>query len=170
MESKAKILGHPIHPMLIVLPLGLFIMAVVADAIYLTTGRLAFTMVAYYNIAAGIITGLLAAVFGVVDWLAIPKGTRAKTVGLYHGAGNVVVVLLFAISWWLRRENGGSPELTSFALAAVGLLLGAVTGWLGGELVDRLGVGVDDGAHLNSPNSLSGRPASEGSPRRPVSG
>ncbi len=49
-------------------------------------------------------------------------------------------------------------------------MLGAVTGWLGGELVDRLGVGVDDGAHLNSPSSLTGRPAHEGAVNRPVRG
>ena len=169
MESRAKLAGHPIHPMLIVLPLGLLIMAVVADVIYLTTGRLAFATVAYYNIAGGIISGLLAAIFGAIDWWAIPSGTRAKAIGLWHGLGNVVVVALFAASWWMRSANFDlTPNTVAFSLGAVGLLLGAVTGWLGGELVDRLGVGVDDGAHLNAPNSLSGRPAHEGSTRRPV--
>lgn len=171
MESRAKLLGHPIHPMLIVLPLGLFIMAVVADGIYLATGRVAFATVAYWNIAGGILSGLLAAVFGAIDWLAIPSGTRAKAIGLYHGLGNVVVVTLFAVSWWLR---GGSadvvPTPAAFSIAVAGLLLGAVSGWLGGELVDRLGVGVDDGAHLNAPNSLAGRPAHEGPINRPVRG
>ena len=169
MESRAKLAGHPIHPMLIVLPLGLLIMAVVADVIYLTTGRLAFATVAYYNIAGGIISGLLAAVFGAIDWWAIPSGTRAKAIGLWHGLGNVVVLALFAASWWLRSASIDlTPSTVAFSLGGVGLLLGAVTGWLGGELVDRLGVGVDDGAHLNAPSSLSGRPAHEGSTRRPA--
>jgi uncharacterized membrane protein len=169
MESRAKLFGHPIHPMLIVLPLGLLIMAVIADVMYLVTDSAAWATVAYYNIAAGIITGLLAAVFGTIDWLAIPSGTRAKWIGLYHGVGNVVVVAVFALSWWLRSADPAFiPSTRAFALGVAGLMLGAVTGWLGGELVDRLGVGVDDGAHLNSPNSLSGRPAHEGSTRRPV--
>jgi len=160
MESKAKLLGHPIHPMLIVLPLGLFIAAVVFDAVYLWRGSSAFAMAAYWNIAAGVVGGLLAAVFGLIDWLAIPAGTRAKRIGLLHGGSNVVVVLIFAFVW-MRRGNMGdtAPTTMLFLLEVVALALGSVAGWLGGELVDRLGVGVDDGAHLDAPSSLSGRPA-----------
>src|SRR5439155_22882611 len=123
------------------------VMSLIFDIMHLATGDADFSIAAYWCIAAGIIGGLLAAVFGLVDWLAIPGGTRAKGVGLWHGAGNVVVVALFAGSWWLRS---GSPEYVPGAAAVVlsvlAVLLGAVTGWLGGELVDRLGVGVDSGA------------------------
>lgn len=160
MESRAKFLGHPIHPMLIVLPLGLFISAVVFDALYLWLDTPAFATVAYWNIAGGVIGGLLAAVFGSIDWLAIPSGTRAKRIGLLHGASNVVVVLIFATAWLMRGGAiDNAPGMGVFLLEAGGLVLGAVAGWLGGELVDRLGVGVDDGAHLDAPSSLSGRPA-----------
>jgi uncharacterized membrane protein len=165
MESRAKLLGHPIHPMLIVFPLGLLITAVIFDVIYLVTGNTGFASVSYWNIAAGVIGGLLAAVFGLVDWLAIPSGTRAKAIGLWHGVGNVVVVVLFIVSWLLRRgEPGHAPSRLAFALALVAICLGAVTGWLGGELVHRLGIGVDPGAHPDSLSSLSGRPAEERSP------
>jgi uncharacterized membrane protein len=160
MESKVKLLGHPIHPMLIVLPLGLFIAAVVFDAVYMWRGSTAFATAAYWNIAGGIVGGLLAAVFGLIDWIAIPGGTRAKRIGLLHGGANVVVVLIFALVWLMRGNTpGAAPTTTLFALEVVGLALGSVGGWLGGELVDRLGVGVDDGAHLDAPSSLSGRPA-----------
>ena len=160
MESRAKFLGHPIHPMLIVLPLGLFIAAVVFDALYLWRGSATFATVAYWNIAGGIVGGLLAAVFGLIDWLAIPGGTRAKRIGLLHGGSNVLVVVIFTLVW-LARGNSlhNGPTTTLFLLELVGLALGSVGGWLGGELVDRLGVGVDDGAHLDAPSSLSGRPA-----------
>jgi uncharacterized membrane protein len=146
--------------MLIVLPLGLFISAVVFDAVYLWRGSPTFATVAYWNIAAGIVGGLLAAVFGLIDWVAIPAGTRAKRIGLLHGAGNVVVVLMFAIVWWMRANSfDATPTTGLFLLEVVALALGSVAGWLGGELVDRLAVGVDDGAHLDAPSSLSGRPA-----------
>ena len=160
MESRAKLLGHPIHPMLVVLPLGLFIGAVVFDAVYLWRGSPTFATAAYWNIAAGIVGGLLAAVFGLIDWLAIPAGTRAKRIGLLHGASNVVVVGMFALAWLARGNTPGTaPTATLFLLEAAALALGSVAGWLGGELVDRLAVGVDDGAHLDAPSSLSGRPA-----------
>jgi uncharacterized membrane protein len=160
MESRAKLLGHPVHPMLIVLPLGLFIAAVVFDALYLWRGTLTFAAVGYWNIAGGILSGLLAAVFGLIDWLAIPSGSRAKRIGLLHGGSNVVVVLAFAVVWWLRSSSVDvRPSGGVFLIELGALVLGSVAGWLGGELVDRLGVGVDDGANINAPSSLSGRPA-----------
>src|SRR3954469_8431297 len=139
MESRAKLLGHPVHPMLIVVPLGLFIGAVVFDAVHLWRGSAVMAQVAYWNIAGGIVGGLLAAVFGLIDWLAIPAGTRAKGVGLLHGAINLVVVLMFAFVWWSRSDVSGLVANNGlFLLEVVALLLGSVSGWLGGELVDRL--------------------------------
>lgn len=160
MESKVKLLGHPIHPMLIVFPLGLLITALVFDVVYLSTRNTSFATVSFWCIAAGIVGGLLAALFGLIDWLNVPNDTRAKSVGMWHGLGNVVVVALFAVSWWIRYNDAAHvPSTAAFVLALLGVALGGVTGWLGGELVDRLGVGVDPGAHLNAPSSLSGMPA-----------
>ncbi len=162
MESRAKFLGHPIHPMLIVFPLGLFITSVIFDVIYLANGNTTLPTISYYNILAGIGFGLLAAIFGFRDWLAIPAGTRAKEVGGMHGIGNVVVVLLMGLSWLIRANSANFiPSTLGFILSFAGVGLGAVTAWLGGELVDRLGVGVDRGAHLDAPSSLSGQPAHE---------
>lgn len=156
-----KLFGHPIHQMLVVFPLGLFATAVVFDVIGLIRAQGYWSGLSFWMIAAGIVGGLLAAVFGLLDWLGIPAGTRAKFIGLLHGGGNLVVTLLFIGSWMLRRTAPESLTTTQFLLSFVGVLLALVTGWLGGELVDRLGVGVDAGANLNAPSSLSGRPASE---------
>jgi uncharacterized membrane protein len=156
MESKAKLFGHPIHQMLIAFPLGLLAMALIFDLIALAAGWPKLHEAAYYMIGAGVVSGLLAAVFGLVDWIAIPGQTRAKRVGALHGGGNVVVVLLFAMSWWLRRDVPAEPELLAIVIAGVAAVIATVTAWLGGELVDRLGVGVDDGAHLDAPSSLRG--------------
>ena len=151
-----KLAGHPIHPMLIVFPLGLLITSLIFDIIYLGTGNHAWTTVAEYLIGAGILGGLLAAVFGFVDWVGIPEGTRAKTIGLWHGGANGVVVVLFIISWFLRLPDPAHPGAAAIVLSFLGVGLGAVSGWLGGELVDRLGIGVDEGANPDAPSSLSG--------------
>lgn len=162
MESRVKLLGHPVHPMLIVFPLGLFISAVVFDGLYLRNHSIAMAEVGYFNIAGGVLGGLIAAVFGLIDWLAIPSGTRAKRIGLIHGASNVVVVLLFAFVWVTRTDSAmHAPNPTTYLIEVGAIVLGAFAGWLGGELVDRLGVGVDDGANLNARSSLSGGPAGQ---------
>jgi uncharacterized membrane protein len=150
----AKLLGHYIHPMLIVFPLGLFVTAIVFDVIRFVTGTPLWSIVSYWMIAAGIIGGLVAAVFGLLDWLGLDSGSRAHRIGAWHGIGNVVVVVLFAISWLLRRGDPGQPSLGAFVLVLIGGGLGLVTGWLGGELVERLAIGVDEGAHPNAPSSL----------------
>jgi uncharacterized membrane protein len=156
MESRAKAFGHPIHPMLIVFPLGLLATALGLDIAYAITERQALAVAAYWNIAIGVVTGLLAAVFGAIDWLAIPANTRAKRIGMLHGLGNVVVILLFSLAWLSRGETFyHEPRLVSLVLEIAGGLLALVTGWLGGELVDRLGVGVDRDAHLDAPSSLT---------------
>ena len=170
MESKAKALGHPIHQMLIPFPFGLLATAVIFDIIYLVWGNPTMAAVAFWMIVAGIVGGLAAAPFGLIDYLAIPQGTRAKSVGLVHGLGNVVVLLLFAASAWLRygaaapAAGAYAPSTPALVLSFAGFALAGLTGWLGGELVDRHAVGVDNGAHLDSPHSLSGRPAGEGAP------
>lgn len=155
MESRAKLFGHPIHQMLIVFPLGLLATSLFFDVIALAADIPGLSQASYYMIAAGIISALAAAVFGLIDFLAIPNGTRAKRIGMMHGGGNVLVVVLFAISWFLRRGHPADPGMLAVILSAAGAGLGGVTGWLGGELVDRLGVGVDDGANLDAPSSLT---------------
>jgi uncharacterized membrane protein len=155
MESRVKIFGHPVHPMLIVLPLGLFVAAIVFDAIYLSRGFSTVRTVGFWNIAGGIIGGLVAAIFGLIDWLAIPPRTRAKYIGIWHAISNVAAIVVFAIVFFTRYNRPGfatTPGL--FIVEICALVLALIGGWLGGELVDRLGVGVDDDANLNAPNSM----------------
>jgi uncharacterized membrane protein len=169
MDSRAKMLGHPVHPMLVVFPLGLFATSLVFDLVRLAGGGDSFSVAAFYMIAAGIVGGLAAAVFGLVDFLAIPRHTRAKTIGAAHGLANVVIVGLFIASWGIRYGDPAAAKGGAILLSGIAVLLALVSGWLGGELVDRLGVGVDDGAHLDAPSSLSGRPAAERwAPPRPL--
>ena len=144
MESRAKLLGHSIHPIMIVFPLGLLATGVVFDVIHLIWGNPTFATVAYWMIASGIIGGLLAAPFGWIDWFAIPSGSRAKTIGLMHGLGNMTAILFFILSWWMRYDAPERPELMASLFSFIGAGLAAVGGWLGGELVFRHRVGVAD--------------------------
>jgi uncharacterized membrane protein len=157
MESRVKLFGHPIHQMLIVFPLGLLATALIFDVVRLIAADGFWSEMSYWMIAAGIISGLVAAPFGLIDWLAIPSGTRAKRIGAVHGGGNVAVLALYAVSWLMRGGNPAAPEAPALAMAFLGGGLALITGWLGGELVDRLAVGVDEGAHLNAPSSLTTR-------------
>ncbi|MCX5068811.1 DUF2231 domain-containing protein [Micromonospora lupini] len=155
MESRLKVLGHPVHPMLVMFPVALLVTAVLFDIVDTVGGPDFLAEVAYWNITVGLVGGLLAAVAGSFDLLAIPTGTRAKRVGLLHAGANIAVILLFAAVWAVRlnadsRAAGGS--LIAIEVVAVAIL--GISAWLGGELVDRLGVGVDRDAGLDAPSSL----------------
>lgn len=154
MQGRATFLGHPVHQMLIVFPLGLLATSVVFDLLHLATRSTNLAIVSHWMLVAGLIGGVIAAPFGTIDWLAVPRGTRAKAIGALHGGGNLVVVLLFGASWWVRREQTEAPPGLAIVLSLLAGGLAGVTAWLGGELVSRLGVGVHDGAGVNAPSSL----------------
>jgi uncharacterized membrane protein len=156
MHARVRLLGHPVHQMLVVFPLGLLATAVVFDIIYLISNSQVMAAVSYWMIAAGLIGGLLAAPFGTIDWLGIPAGTRAKRIGAMHGGGNVLVLLLFALSFFLR-DTAYAPGLAQMVWSFAGAGIALVTAWLGGELVDRLGIGVDEDAGINASSSLHKR-------------
>jgi uncharacterized membrane protein len=169
MESKVKLVGHPVHPMLIVFPLGLLATAVIFDILYLIFGNRLLPTASYYMIAAGVLGGLLAAIFGFIDWLALPNNSRAKNIGLWHGLGNVTIVVLFIVSWFLRGNNVDFiPDSLALILSFAGTALALVTAWIGGELVYRLGVGVDPGANVNAPSSIAEPSASATTTKRSV--
>ncbi|WP_026295569.1 DUF2231 domain-containing protein [Methylophilus methylotrophus] len=153
MKARARFLGHPIHQMLIVFPLGLLGTAVVFDLIYLVTHLQSIALVAYWMLAAGIVGAAAAIPFGIIDYTIIPAGTRAKRIGLMHGFGNGVVSVLFVLSW-IMREQHSAPSASALACSFLGLVLALITAWLGGELVSKLGVGVHEHASPNAPSSL----------------
>lgn len=157
MESRAKLFGHSIHQMLIAFPLGVLGMSFFFDIIGLVADNDGFLRAAFYMIAGGVISGLIAAVFGFIDFRGIPDGTRAKRIGTLHGVGNVFVTGMFAASWFVRRGDPSAPPMLAIILSGAAVALALVTAWLGGELVSRLSVGVDDGANVNAPSSLSGK-------------
>ena len=145
--------------MLVVMPLGMLMGGIIFDLLAKGEKKADRAKVAQTLYGAGVISGLIAALPGVWDWSFIPGGTRAKTIGAIHGSGNVLVLALFGLSWLLRRDDVTNPSKTAKALALSGFAVSGVTAWLGGEMSYRLGVGVDKGANLDSPSSLSGKKA-----------
>ena len=135
-----RILGHPIHQMLVVFPLGLLATSFFFDIAWAVTGRAQLAIVAWWMIVAGVIGGAAASFFGVLDCLAIPRGTRARRLGALHGGGNAVVALLFAASLFVRQEAPDHPGALAIALSGLGVLLTVITGWLGGELAESAAV------------------------------
>lgn len=139
--STAAIFGHPIHPMLIPFPAASLMALPVVDVVFLVTGDPFWANVGWWLLVAGIVTGLLAAVPGIIDYFSNAHVTRMKTAKI-HGAGNLAAITLSAVNLWLRFDSpenvAGAPVALSFAVLA---LLG-VTAWLGGELSYRHRVGI----------------------------
>lgn len=165
MESRTKLLGHPVHQMLVPIPAGLFIVGAVLDIVQWFAKTSWIPTVTYWNLVIGVVAAVVAALFGLADWTKIPDHTRAKRIGRFHAVSNLLTVMLFVGSLWIRSDMiGYALNAPALALEVVALLLLATAAWLGGELVDRLGVGVDDGANLDAPSSLRTRQIP--SPRR----
>jgi uncharacterized membrane protein len=138
MKAKARIFGLPLHQILIVFPLGLLATSFFFDLAWLAKGRAELAVVASWLIFAGVIGGAAASLFGLIDWLAIPRGTHAWRVGAWHGGGNLIVAVLFAISWIIRRDAPANPEGIAIALSGCGVLLTVLTGWLGSQLAEQM--------------------------------
>lgn len=147
MASPASIGGHPIHPMLIPFPIALWAFSLIADLVYLWRGNPVWRdWIAFYTLLAGIIGAALAAVFGIIDWLSI-KDREVKKIADWHARLNVIALLIFAVSFYLRTTSGaslvGGSHTIPVLLSVVGVILITISGWLGGEMVFRHGVAVD---------------------------
>ena len=147
MASPASIGGHPIHPMLIPFPLALWFFSLIADLIYLWRGNPVWRdWIAFYALLGGIIGAAAAAVFGIIDWLSI-KDRAVKKVADWHARLNVIALLIFAGSFYLRTAGGsgwvGGSYTVPLLLSVVGVILITISGYLGGELVFKHGVAVN---------------------------
>jgi uncharacterized membrane protein len=139
MRTPANIAKHPIHPMLVAIPIGLWIFSLVCDLIFrFGSGNPNWEIVAKYTLVAGIIGALIAAVPGFIDMLSLPWPT--KRIALMHMAINLTVVALYVVNAWLRRR-GVSDAAIWLSVIAVAML--AVSGWLGGKMVYVHGVAVE---------------------------
>jgi uncharacterized membrane protein len=138
--------GHPFHPILVTVPIGAWVASLIFDlAAHLSDEAETFAAGAYWLIGIGIVGALLAAVFGLLDLLTIPRGTPAFRTGLTHMALNLTVVVLFVVDFAVRAANGyEDPSTPGLILSLIALALLSVSGWLGGKLAYHYGVRVAD--------------------------
>jgi uncharacterized membrane protein len=148
MTTPASLKGHPVHTMLVPLPIGLWTFALVADVLARVTGGPEWQTVAFYSIGGGVVGALLAAIPGLIDLISLPPGPTRRT-GIWHLCVNLAAVAVFAVNFlmrWGTLDHSGPLFLT-----VLGIVLISVSGWLGGELVYRGGVGVAPAAREGTP-------------------
>ena len=138
MESRLRIAGQAVQPVLVMFPLGLFSMAVLFDLANLLGAPSIIGALAYWNIVAGLIGGVLVALAGAIDLMFVRNGTRAKRIGVLQGLMNLGVLILFAVILMLRMRTpdrvAGGGLFTVELLALGAAVFGA---WYCGELVKR---------------------------------
>jgi uncharacterized membrane protein len=154
MKSRAAIGGHPLHPIFVTIPIGLWSFAPICDLIYhLGWGDASWKTTAFYCIGGGILGAIAAITTGWIDY-SIVKGAAAATVAKFHLILNVVVSCLFVVSFGLRFEEFKTAAFSLFPvfISLVGTLLLGISGYLGGELVSRFGVSVHRETQASSGN------------------
>ena len=144
-QSTAKIGGHPIHPMLIPFPIVCFIGALVTDIVFLNNHDAGWATASRYLLGIGIVMGLLAAVAGLTDFMGSER-IRSMGDAVKHMLANVTAVVLSIVNFFVRLGNDSAIAGIGIILSAVVVLILIYSGWKGGDLVFRHGIGVDDRA------------------------
>ena len=141
MRTPANIAKHPIHPMLVAIPIGLWIFSLICDLVHrFGSTNPNWTVVAWYTLVGGIIFALIAAVPGFIDMLSLPWDT--KRIALSHMSINLTVVALYVVNAYVRKHSHGASD-AGIWFSVLAVLMLAVSGWLGGKMVYIHGVAVD---------------------------
>ena len=141
--STASYKGHPLHPILIPLPIGLWVFSLVSDLIFkFGFGSSVWNEVAFYTLAGGIVGALIAALPGFVDLVGITN-PKTKSIAIWHMLLNLLAVAVFAADFWLRMSRPAGDNIP-IVLSVVGVILIMITGYLGGEMVYVRGVAVKE--------------------------
>jgi uncharacterized membrane protein/nitrite reductase/ring-hydroxylating ferredoxin subunit len=144
MRSKAAIASHPIHPMLVSFPIGLWVTGFIFDLLGVSRGNAMLWAAGFYCVIAGCVGAVLAALPGAIDWVTVvPPNSSAKSRGLLHGGLNVAALILFIVVAYRQGSPSAQPDGVNLLLMTLGVIGVAVSGWLGGTLAYRNQIGVD---------------------------
>ncbi|HXS51820.1 MAG TPA: DUF2231 domain-containing protein [Usitatibacter sp.] len=148
MRTPASIAGHPIHPMVVPIAIGGFILSFAFDIVCLASGNMdPWATVAYFTMIGGIVGALIAAVFGFTDYASL-SDVRIKHIASMHMALNLTIVILYIVNAWVRHGNPSSLK-GPMLLSLLCIILLIISGWLGGKMVYECGVAVSpDGEGL----------------------
>ncbi|MHB9029480.1 MAG: DUF2231 domain-containing protein [Candidatus Latescibacterota bacterium] len=138
MLSRARIAKHPVHPMLITLPIGMWVFALVSQIVYFNNGDLSWRTAATYAMAGGVISAVLAAIAGFIELFAIPP-SRVRTIAIWHMTLNLTIAAIFAVAFSLNMADSPNAALI---LAVIGVSLLLASGWLGWTMVYIYHMGV----------------------------
>lgn len=141
MASPASVKKHPLHPMLVAFPIGLWVFALVCDVMAATGATGPWSTVALYSVGGGIVGAILAAVPGLIDYFSIDEA-EMRRIATFHLAVNVGALVVFAINLWSRLALPATSSVP-LVLSVVGVLGIAIGGWLGGEMVYVKGMAVE---------------------------
>lgn len=145
MKSNFAIGGHPLHPMLVGLPIGLFIWTFVADIVYAVVMEQTWYDIAFWSgIAAGA-SALIAALPGFGDYLTLPLRVPTRSQATVHMLLNLTIVALYGVAAYVMAVNEpleGAALTWTLVLHGVGVGLLVVSGWLGAGLVYKHRIGV----------------------------
>ena len=164
MKSKAAIGSHPIHPMLVPIPIGAFFIALIGDILHMARPEDPFWYdLSFTCIGIGLLFALTAAVFGAIDYISLKMSSRAFRLATWHAVLNLTMAFCYAVSFLVRRHNaalqpGHWPPAFGFALAGFGLL--ALSGWMGGKLAYEHRIGVLEEPPAPAARERSARAAS----------
>lgn len=155
MKSSVIVAKHPLHPMLIPIPIGAFLFALIGDLAYLGTGNTFWYSFATWSIGIGVVSGLLAAVPGLVDYLTIVRGKAARRTATTHMILNVSIVAVFAINLALRvytTASTGTNHWVTLAMTVLADVALLYSGWLGGHLVYHHRIGIEEAGQREEAN------------------
>jgi len=138
--STASIAGHPLHPAVVPIPIGLLTAAAASDLAHLITGDGFFARMSRWLVGGGIAGGLMAAGLGIIDFATI-RAARGP-MGIAHAGGNAAILGMSGLSLLLRQRSASRVPATALGLSAAAAAMLTITGWLGGELAFRKGIGV----------------------------
>ena len=142
--TVAAIGRHPLHPLLVPLPIGFLVGVLIADIAFAASADPFWARAAFWLLVGGVITGLLAGLAGIIELLGVPRA-RAMRSAWFHGLGNVAALVLAMINIGLRWSDHVAPaDSAGLVLSLIVVAILGVTGWIGGELSYRHGVGVSD--------------------------
>ncbi len=142
LRSTARIATHPIHPMLVGVPIVCFIGALITDIVYAVTAEMMWANFSAWLLVVGFIIGVLAAIAGLIDFLS-NRRIRERTPAWFHLLGNLAVLVLAFFNILVHtRDAYTSVVPTGLILSIVTVLILPITGWLGWSMVYRYGVGV----------------------------